>query len=261
MLFPDIPLHLHRSLLLTTAVVMLAVPQARADIGEIGQPGAKPVPIEQLAQEKRIRDQVLKVLQERATQRKATQSDAAEKAAVEQDKKERAAGTNAQDLSSNAAAAKGRRGTKGKGQQDKPPTDQDAATGQSSAPVDHSADLDQNGAPKVVKADDANAAALMPVPSLVILFNRNHVDFERELRHLLQDAERSNKVSHYDVISEVPTTVQGGRRNGRVTSEYENNLKDVINKFAELGVQSSRITVQTRPSDKITAQSISIFQN
>ncbi len=207
------------------ALCLCAYPAA-ADIGDIGVPGADTVPIEQLAADKKVEDKARELLKERsaAHRAKSGRASAAEKAALDKDKAEHADGSNAKDLSV-------------------------APAGKAAAKAD--------------TKDVAAAPALppAPVPSLVILFNRNHVDFERDLRHLLEASERSKKIVHYDIISEVPAEIEGGRRNGRVQSEYETNLNEVVDMFAQLGVQSSRLDVQTKPSSKISAQTVSIFQN
>ena len=209
-------------LLFSIAAILLgfSVGPVWADIGEIGEAGAKPVPIKQLVAEKRVRDQVDKALRERAIARKARQDKAAEaeKAAVAQDEQERAEGANSQDLTKDSAVSG-------------------------------------------VAAKAAEKVPVAPTPALVILFNRNHVDFDRDLRHLLETSERSKKTVHYDILSEVPATVEGGRRNERVQSEYASNLNAVVDKFAQMGVQVSRVNVQTKPSEKITAQTVSIFQD
>ena len=110
-------------------------------------------------------------------------------------------------------------------------------------------------------AETEASAAPAPEPTLVINYDKHYVSVDRQLRQLLQEAERSKHTPHYEIVSEVPADSMGGRRNYISNSKYERNLDDLVRRFRELGVQSSRITVSSRPADGITAQKVSIYEN
>lgn len=121
---------------------------------------------------------------------------------------------------------------------------------------------EQRSEAPAARAEQAAAAAVPePLPAMTIVFNRNHVHFDRDMRHMLEASERSQRTAHYDVVSEVPAQVSGGRRNQRILSEYEENLARVVSSFAEMGVHGSRISIVSRPSDKVIAQTVKIYQN
>lgn len=110
-----------------------------------------------------------------------------------------------------------------------------------------------------VKAETQEEAP--PPPDLVISYDKHYVGFDRQLRQLLLNSERGKRAAHYEIVSEVPANSMGGRRNYISNGKYDQNLQDLLRRFNELGVQASRITVSNRPSDGVTAQKVSIYEN
>lgn len=189
----------------------------------VGNVGAKQLTINKLVQDKRIRDQVDAIMKAKQEQRvkAAAARAAADKAAADKVAEQVEADKNA--------------GLK----------DESVAAGPGTA--------------SAVAGGEAIAAA--PVPALVIAFNKNHVNFDKQLRTMVQSTERSKRMVHYSIISEIPAVANRGRRNERVTGTYENNLNLVLRKLNEYGVQASRVTVTTKPSESAMAQTVSIFQD
>lgn len=215
-------------------VLALVCAPAQADVGGVG---AKPVSIKKMAQDKRIRDQVNAILKRKE---EAKQKAEAEKAAAEKKAAEEAA---AQAEANKAAGLK-----------------EDAVP--PAGMVDRSAPVAPAASGTGTATDTANlVTAPPPTPVLVIQFNKNHMNYEREIRHLLEGSERSKKAFNYTIVSEIPNQTPGGRRNARQVSTYENNLNDVVQKFGTLGVQASRITVSMKPTDRVTAQTVSVYQD
>ncbi len=200
-----------------------AASTAQADVGKVGASG-KPMTIQEAAENKRIRDQVERVLKRREDAKNKADKDAADQALKDK------------------AASDAEKGIV------------PDATGPTAVDVPVS--------PGAAKADKTQAAADAPVvPALVIQFNHNYVNFDRELRHMLETSERSKKAVHYNIISEVPDLSTTGRRNDRTTAAYEDNLNRVVDQFSQMGVQPSRVSVSSRPNDKVTAQTVSIYQD
>jgi hypothetical protein len=98
-------------------------------------------------------------------------------------------------------------------------------------------------------------------PEMVIDYNKRHVNYDRSLRQLVSSSERSKVATHYDVVSEVPTSSIGGRRSARQMEEYQRNLNGVLDGFRRLGVQDARISVRSATSQSVSSQKISIYKN
>ncbi|MBY0408128.1 MAG: hypothetical protein K2Q01_10585 [Rickettsiales bacterium] len=203
------------------ASALLVCAPAWAEIGKTGVP-TKVIPIKQMQENKRLRDQIEKVLDRREAARAKAAAAAARKAEEE------------------AAAAEEEETEDAKGQI-----------------IDQSV---PEGAAERGTTVASKAEPIGPAPSLVIQFNKRRVFFDRELRHMLEASERGKRAVHYSIISEIPAATGNGHRNGRLTDTYEENIDKVMQRFAEMGVQPSRISVTSRPSETATAQTVRIYQ-
>lgn len=95
-------------------------------------------------------------------------------------------------------------------------------------------------------------------PIAVFRFDSNRVYFERVLRQAIGEAEAANAGTAYEVISYVPSSQSGSKiENRHINEKASRNLRDVVSEMHRLGVNSSRINVQTfKSSDQ--AQEIHI---
>jgi hypothetical protein len=121
------------------------------------------------------------------------------------------------------------------------------------------ADKNAEGAARAVS--DATAEEPEKPPALVLNFSRRYVNIDQGLRRLITSRERSKIRVRYDIVSEIPAEATLGSRNELKNNEYEDNLNRVIAKFNDYGVQSSRITVTSKPSNELKEQRISIYEN
>lgn len=95
-------------------------------------------------------------------------------------------------------------------------------------------------------------------PIAVFRFDSNRVYFQRVLRQAIEAAETDNSGTSYEVISYVPGSKSNNKmENRRINEKASRNLRDVVSEMHRLGVNSSRISVQTfKSSDQ--AQEIHI---